>query len=115
MHPYVKYQKARIYTILKDTHVLDYNLAEKIKSSYQDCIWIIKTNNMFSSIRKTKTYASILWLFGMQLNDLKSDKLEIVKYLEESCDVFDEINVGFAKDLKCIFCTIFAVYSPYFA
>lgn len=102
MHPYVKYQKARILRMLNDSNVLKEDLTAEIKNAYQECIWIIKTNTMYSAIRKTKTYASILWLFGMQLQVLNEDRFEVAKYLEESFETFNDLNIRDEEFYQCV-------------
>lgn len=101
-HPYVKYQKAVILKRLNDSGFLQVNLAEEIKNAYLECIWMIKTNVMYSGIRKTKTYASILWLFGLSLQNLSGDKLEIVRYLEESYETFNELKIRDDEFYQCV-------------
>lgn len=102
MHPYVKYQKARILRMINDSNFLKENLTAEIKNAYQECIWIIKTNVMYSAIRKTKTYASILWLFGMQLQLLQEDRLEISRYLEESYESFNDLGIRDEEFYQCV-------------
>ncbi len=102
MHPYVKYQKARILRMLSDTKSLEEDLASEIKNAYQECIWIIKTNILYSAIRRTKTYASILWLFGMQLQSLEEDRLDVSKYFEESYEVFNDLKIRDDEFYQCV-------------
>lgn len=102
MHPYVKYQKARILRMLSDSGFLKDDLTGEIIKAYQECIWIIKTNVLYSAIRKTKTYASILWLFGMQLQASKENKLEISRYFEESYEVFNALKIRDAEFYQCV-------------
>jgi len=102
MHPYVKYQKARILRMLSDTGYFKEDLFSAIKNAYQECIWIIKTNILYSTIRKTKTYASILWLFGMQLQMLKENRLDISRYFEESYEVFNDLGIRDEEFYQCV-------------
>lgn len=102
MHPYVKYQKARILRMISDSKFLQEDLTAEIKNAYQDCIWIIKTNVMYSAIRKTKTYASILWLFGVQLQILQEDRLEISRYFEESYETFNDLEIRDEEFYQCV-------------
>lgn len=103
IHPYIKYQKARILRMLYDTNMLsNEELAHEIRSSYQECIWIIKTNILYAGIKKTKSYASILWLFGTHLMEIDNEKVEAAKFLEESFEVFNLIKIRDNEYFKCV-------------
>ena len=45
----------------------------------------------YTYCRKTKSYASVLWLYGMFLINYKQDFINAVKYLEESRKIFEEV------------------------
>lgn len=60
VHPYVKYQKARILQAVDDTNILKEKHTEEIFEAYREAIWIIKSNPLYTKIRATKSYASVL-------------------------------------------------------
>ena len=88
MHPYVKYQKARILQLFSQTKVLTTIKNEDISVSYSECIWAIRTNGLYSKIMSTKTYASILWIYGLFLDSVSLCK-EAIKYLEDAKRYFE--------------------------
>lgn len=105
MHPYVKYQKARALGIIDQTHLLQENLKEDIDKAYVDCIWSIKTNSLYQKIKSTKTYASILWIYGSFLlnkSDAAEDKLAAIRYLEESVNCFQSLSVNDKEYYQCL-------------
>lgn len=102
-HPYIQYQKARILQKLLETNLLDQKkLSEQIINAFQECIFIIKTSSIYSCIKKTKSYASILWLFGMQLMNYNSSFENAAKYFEESIDTFKELNIQDDEYFQCV-------------
>lgn len=104
MHPYVKYQKARILQLINDTGVLPEDFSSQIVSAYNDTIWTIKTNPLYISIRGTKSYASILWKYGIELskNNTTEGQQSAARYLEESKQVFEQINDLCAQYYQCL-------------
>lgn len=104
MHPYIKYQKARILTEIQNTQMLEDDYTLQILQAYKESIWVIKTNPLYSSIRMTKSYASILWKYGIELkksNDLEQ-KIYAARYLEESKSIFEDIDKNSNEYFQCI-------------
>ena len=104
MHPYVQYQEARILRLIKDSEYFCKDLNDEILSAFKDTIWIIKTNPVFEPIKFTKTYASILWLFGYQLLQIDPDnnQFEAARYFEESKTTYDRINIHDEEYYQCL-------------
>ncbi len=101
MHPYVKYQKARILQLFSQTKVLTTIKNEDISVSYSECIWAIRTNGLYSKIMSTKTYASILWIYGLFLDSVSLCK-EAIKYLEDAKRYFENIECRDIEYYQCI-------------
>lgn len=103
MHPYVKYQKARILQLIENTEVsfVEYNLAKEIEQSFLDSIWIIKTNPLYYSVQNTKSFASLLWIFGQYLFEHK-DLQNSIRYLEDSKQSFETLEIKDQEYYKCI-------------
>lgn len=99
-HPYIKYQRARILQLVDKSGVLDDKHTESIKKAYYDSIYSIKTIGQYSGIQQTKSYASLLWLFGQFLSD-EGNLLEGIRYLEESKISFDEQNIKDQEYYQC--------------
>lgn len=103
MHPYVKYQKARIFQNIQESEYFTGNLEEEGLNAFKEAIWIIKANPQFNVIQKTKSYASILWLLGCQLIRIDEDnnRIEAEKYFEDSKEVFEELGIRDNEFYQC--------------
>jgi len=103
MHPYVKYQKARIFQMIQESDYFEGDLSAEGTSAFKEAIWIIKANPQFNIIQKTKSYASILWLLGLQLIriDETNNRLEAEKYFEDSKEVFEELGLRDNEYYQC--------------
>ena len=99
-HPYIKYQRARILQLVDKSCVLDKKHTALIKKAYYDSIYAIKTIEQFSSIQQTKSYASLLWLFGQYLSD-EGELLEGIRYLEESKISFEGQEIFDQEYYQC--------------
>ena len=99
-HPYIKYQRARILQLVDKSCVLDKKHTQEIKKAYYDSIYAIKTIEQYSTIQQTKSYASLLWLFGQFLSD-ECDLLEGIRYLEESKISFEEQSIVDQEYYQC--------------
>lgn len=102
MHPYVKFQKARILYMISQSRVLENRFADDIIKAYRETIWVIKTNDLYCRIRTTKSFASILWMLGMQLSESEETERESIRYLEESCIVFEKIGLEDKEYFQCL-------------
>ncbi|MBR2505407.1 MAG: ATP-binding protein [Bacilli bacterium] len=102
MHPYIKYQKARIFQMIEDSGYFIGDLSKERISAFKDAIWIIKTNPQFSIIQKTKSYASILWLLGYQLVLIdENNRHEAEKYFEDSKEIFEALKIRDNEFYQC--------------
>lgn len=104
MHPYIKFQKARILQLIDSTNLIKEDFFDRIVQSYNDTIWTIKTNPIYSSIKATKSYASVLWKYGILLSDkTDSESLQFsIRYLEESRIVFEQLNKPCDEYYQCL-------------
>lgn len=100
MHPYIKYQKARILKQIDDCGVLDTKYDDEITEIYKEVIWGIKINGIYDKIQKTKTYASILWIYGMRLSS--SDYATSARYLEDAKESFERLSLQDNEYYACI-------------
>ncbi len=91
MHPYIQYQKARILKRIDDSNILPEKHDSEIMDVYKNVIWTIKNNNLYSSIRHTKSYASILWIYGMRL--IPEDAGTATRNLEDAQIIFEECDL----------------------
>ena len=109
MHPYIKYQKARILQLFYQTKILKESVSfEDISRTYTECIWAIKANALYSNIMTTKTYASILWIYALFL-DSENRRREGIKYLEDAQRYFESIRCRDIEYYQCI-CKLARLY-----
>ena len=99
-HPYIKYQRARILQMIDDSNVLPEKHVEEIKKSYNSSIYAIKTIQQYSGIQQTKSFASLLWLYGQYLADT-GDYGSAIRYLEESKASFENQNIIDQEYYQC--------------
>lgn len=90
-HPFIKYQKARILQKIDESRILDRKHDEEIRQNYQNAIFTIKMVNQYSGIQNTKSYASLLWMYG-QFLVAHENWSEAIRYLEDSKSVFETIG-----------------------
>lgn len=103
IHPYIKYQKARILQVIQNTGIKfdEYDIRKEIMNSYSDSIWIIKTNPIYTSVQHTKSFPSVLWLFGQYLFE-NGDLQTSIKYLEDSKQSFESLDIFDREYYKCL-------------
>ena len=100
MHPYIKYQKARILKLIDDSGVLEEKHDKDITQIYKEVIWGIKINGIYSKIQETKTYASILWIYGMRLSH--EDCTMAARYLEDAKECFERLLIEDGEYYACL-------------
>lgn len=99
-HPYVKYQRARILQMVDNSNILQEKNIVAIKKGFSDSIYAIKTIEQYSGIQQTKSYASLLWLFGQYLADIQ-DTEGAMRYLEEAKVSFEEQRISDQEYYQC--------------
>lgn len=99
-HPFVKYQKARILQLVDRSNILPEKHVDAIRKGYNDAVYSIKTIGQYAGIQQTKSYASLLWLYGQYLSDIH-DISNAIRYLEESKVSFEEQGIIDQEYYKC--------------
>lgn len=99
-HPYVKYQKARILQMVDKSNVLSGKHIQEIIKGFSDTIYAIKTVEQYAGIQQTKSYASLLWIFGQYLSDV-GEMQNAIRYLEESKTSFEEQHILDQEYYQC--------------
>ena len=99
-HPYIKYQKARILQLIDQSQVLPDKHPHEIFTAFNDAIYVIQTVEQYSSIQQTKSYASMLWLFGQQLEQTE-EYSTVIRYLEESKNAFEQLAIEDQEYYQC--------------
>lgn len=100
MHPYIQYQKARMLKLIDDTGILPEKHDQEIQEVYRNVIWSIKTNPLYNSIQHTKSYASVLWIYGMRL--ISEDISAATRYLEDAKNIFEEGHTTSKEYTNCL-------------
>lgn len=99
-HPFIKYQKARILRkIDKELNTKEHT--DEIRDAYNDAIYAIQTMSQYEPIQNTKSYASLLWVYGQFLNDI-GELHEAIRYLEDAQKVFETNGIDDQEYCKCI-------------
>ena len=99
-HPFVKFQKARVLQRIDRSGVLAETHVEEIKKSFNDAVYAIKAIEQYSGIQQTKSYASLMWLYGQYLSDM-NDLSASMRYLEEGKHSFEEQDILDQEYYKC--------------
>ena len=111
-HPFVKYQRARILQVIDKSCILKEQHADSIRKAFGDAIYSIKTIGQYAGIAQTKSYASLLWIYGQHLADTY-DYPNSIRYLEESKISFEEQALSDEQYYQC--CTrLGTVYLDYY-
>lgn len=91
-HPYIRYQKARIFKLfLGKLDTINGRDIKKLINEYFEQT-IISVEYGYGFMKHTKSYASVLWLFGM-FHFNNRDYTSSVKWLEESKAIFENIQM----------------------
>lgn len=99
-HPFIKYQKARILQLIDRSNILSQKHEDTIKKAFNDAVYAIKTIEQYAGIQQTKSYASLLWLYGQYLSDT-NDIANAMRYLEESKTSFEEQGITDQEYYQC--------------
>ena len=91
-HPYIRYQKARIYKLFigKLETINGRNIKKLINEYFEQTI--ISVEYGYGFMKHTKSFASVLWLFGM-FHFNNDDYSNSVRWLEESKAIFESIQM----------------------
>lgn len=100
-HPYIKFQKARILLLIDRSKILPETHSKEIIEGFRTAIFVIKTIDQFSPIQNTKSYASLLWIFGQYLADIGQIE-EAIRYLEESATSFLSMDIKDKEYYQCL-------------
>jgi len=111
MHPYVQYQKARILKMIDDSKILGTQHDDEILEVYKKVIWTIKTSNAYGAIRSTKSFASILWIYGIRL--ISTDVSSATRYLEDAKKAFEEAKISDNEYINCLVDLLHAYIESY--
>lgn len=111
-HPYIKFQKSRILQVIDRAGVLPERHTDEIIDGFRNAIFVIKTVEQFSDIQNTKSYASLLWLFGQYLSEINKNS-EAIRYLEEGVDAFEAMKIFDKEYYQCL-SKLGSVYLDYF-
>jgi len=97
IHPYLSFQKARIMCLFIQYDTTKKEFINAADSSYLEAIQVIKWN--YPQIKATKSYASVLWLYGIFLYEQK--KHEAIRYLEDALEAFKHLSIYDDEYYQC--------------
>jgi Cdc6-like AAA superfamily ATPase len=92
-HPYIRFQKARIYKLMLENNIIEFqgkDVRKLINEYFEQTIITVEYG--YGYIKRTKSFASVLWLFGMFLFN-NQDYQNSTRRLEESKVIFEAINI----------------------
>lgn len=107
-HPYIRFQKARIYRKCLDLFKgKEYEeILNKVCRSYEDAIEAIHFSHPY--IRGTNSHGAVLMLYGIFLGTVLKDNSRSIRYLEEAAEIFSNkkeknyFNTLFYLTLSCL-------------
>lgn len=102
MHPYISFQKALILNQIERCRVLDEDFSESIIQAYRNTIWITRSNDLYIKVRSTKSFATVLWTFGLKLQEYKESESIVIRYLEDARNVFEKIQNEDKEYFQCL-------------
>ncbi len=94
-HPYLKFQKALIYQIILSARFRPEYLSI-VTSCYEETIFTVKFE--YAYIAKTESFGVVLSFYGSFLARQFEDYAGSVRYLEESVDIFESLNISPTND-----------------
>ena len=93
-HPYIRFQKARTYTLFLDVYKKpgdQEKIINEIASSYEEAIEA--TDFYYPFIKNTKSYGSINWIYGLFILKYKKELQTSIRYLEDGYEVFKKLKI----------------------
>jgi hypothetical protein len=109
-HPYVRFQKARVFSFLLTRH-FEKDYLDIITKSYEEAIFSIKFDYQY--IRKTQSYAVVLWLYAMHLIKKFEEYTIAARNLEEAkmvCEKNKIKNDNYTKIIRLLIETYTNLY-----
>lgn len=100
-HPFIKFQKARIFRLIDDSNILQDKHKNEIRKSYLDAIYAIKTVDQYAVIQNTKSYAALLWIYGQFLVD-QNELQDAIRILEDGKESFENQSIKDEQYYQCI-------------
>lgn len=95
-HPYIKFQKAKIFEMLVSKNFISTSKAlDIISNSYEDVIYSIEFE--YKYIKTTKSFANVLWFYGQFLVKSYEDYQQALPKFEQARTLFRKL--GLTSDL----------------
>ncbi|TAE15597.1 MAG: hypothetical protein EAZ95_08500 [Bacteroidetes bacterium] len=91
-HPYIKFQKAKIFEMLVSKNFITTSEAlDIISNSYEDVIYSIEFE--YKYIKTTKSFANVLWFYGQFLVKNYEDYQQALPKLEQARTLFKKLDL----------------------
>ena len=91
----------RILHLVDKYNLLPQKHPTEIKKGFHDAIYSMNTLDQYAGIQHTKSYASLLWLFGQYLSDV-CELHPAIRYLEERRASFEEQKIHDQEYFQCV-------------
>ncbi|MHB9942772.1 hypothetical protein CF065_14360 [Clostridium sporogenes] len=99
-HPYIRYQKARVFHLFLYNKIQYDNIKDIVRDYYEKTILSIEFE--YTYIKKTNSFANVLWIYGTFLSKYFYDYEGALNYLKQSQDIFEGLNEKNDNYYKCL-------------
>lgn len=99
-HPYVRYQKARVFHLLLINNIEYDNIKDIVKDYYEKTILSVEFE--YTYISNTNSFANVLWIYGTFLGKYFDEYEIALNHLEKSKRIFMKINNYTSNYYKCL-------------
>lgn len=102
-HPYIRYQKARVYKLFIENNICNKNskefklILDRMKTNFEESKF--STEFYYKHIEETLSYAAFLWIYGTFLRIYIKDNENALNILSQSKNVYEKLN---KKDINYI-------------
>lgn len=100
-HPFIKFEKARILMMVDNSQILPEKHVDEIKKCFIDAIYGVATIPHYADIQQTKSYASLLWLYGQYLYDIE-ELSDAIRFLEKGKSSFEDQKLEEEHYFQCV-------------
>ena len=93
-HPYIRYQKARVYKLFIDANICNKKtrqiILHRMKINFEEAKFSVEF--YYQYIKGTLSYAAFLWIYGTFLRIYTKDNTYALSILNQSKDIYEKLN-----------------------
>lgn len=101
-HPYIRYQKARVYKLFIDSKIYDEETKKiilgRMKNYFEEAKFSVEL--YYQYIKGTLSYAAFLWIYGTFLRIYINDNTKALNVLVQSKEIYDELGINDINHIK---------------